>query len=335
MPNKQRTIPIVILQLEALARRLPSTHPQMKNIQDQLGRRKAGYRGEIILDKYTAHLPLSQKHFILQDLRLPLSHASFFQIDSLLVTPRFFLPFEAKHISGSLLFDRFQLIRTLDEKEDSFPDPILQVKNHQYFLKSLMKKYAVPILPSESFVVVTQSQAKILSNPQYPEVAQMVIRPPAILHKWRRVDKKFSKPILTTKELEDFSTLLIDLHRPEESDILALFNLSKKEIIQGIYCSECQQFSVKRIRRYWRCSLCEQRKTAEFIQALIDYRLLMETSITNREFRSFFQIQSRHMAAAMLKSLHLPTKGQYKDQQYLLDLNHLLNLKENNYGKST
>lgn len=58
MNYKERTVPIVILICEALLRRLLEIHPARALIQEELGRRIAGYRGELILDRYTNQLPL-------------------------------------------------------------------------------------------------------------------------------------------------------------------------------------------------------------------------------------------------------------------------------------
>ncbi len=47
---KERHIPLAILKLEALLRRLPSNHSKIPQIKDELGKRMAGFKGEVSLD---------------------------------------------------------------------------------------------------------------------------------------------------------------------------------------------------------------------------------------------------------------------------------------------
>ena len=50
MIKKKRKIPRSILKLQALLRRLPTHHPQLPLINEDLKRRTAGYKGECSLD---------------------------------------------------------------------------------------------------------------------------------------------------------------------------------------------------------------------------------------------------------------------------------------------
>ncbi|OAK73846.1 hypothetical protein ABB05_05255 [Lederbergia galactosidilytica] len=319
-------MPIVILILEALQKRLLENHPAGVPINEELGRRYAGYRGEQILDYYTKYLPLQKHHFIFHDLRLPISSEAFFQIDTLILTPYYLLVFEGNHMAGKLFFEPKQLIRELNNMEESFPDPIVQVKNQQYFLKLLLKKYSFPFLPSDAFVVITNPKSIILLNPDYKEVLEKVIRPQALRFNFELLEKKYVNSILSHNELEKISEVLLQLHTPDEPDVLAQYGLNKSEIIPGIYCEKCGQFSVNRIKRFWRCHICNKKAEKAFIQALIDYRLLISTTITNREFRQFFGVDSIHVASKMLNSLNLPTRGERRHRKYELSLVYLLSL---------
>ena len=50
MIEKERTIPRIILILQALLRRLPLHHPKITVISEELGKRMAGFKGEKTLD---------------------------------------------------------------------------------------------------------------------------------------------------------------------------------------------------------------------------------------------------------------------------------------------
>lgn len=321
--KKKRQIPSLILKLETLLKRTSIMDPKRKLLEEELSKRYAGYRGEQVMDYYLEHLPNEEGRLIFQDLRLPISEKAYFQIDNLLIAPSYFLIFEGKNITGNLFFEREQLLRTLDEKVDSYPDPILQVENQQYFLKILLGKKGVPFLPSDSFVVVTNSKSIIKPNPHYSKATQKIIRPPGIRSEIEKMAIKHQKMILDKKELERLSKVLLKLHVEEDQDILNMYQMSEKELMKGLFCEECIGFSIVRNNRTWMCSICLKIDNQALIKGLMDYRLLFGTQITNSKFRRFFGIESSHMASKMLRSLNLPSDGSYKQRSYKLSLKDL------------
>ncbi|MFX3623267.1 MAG: nuclease-related domain-containing protein [Ectobacillus sp.] len=132
---KERKKPVKIQKLEALLRRLPPQHPKQKEIEENLAKSLSGYRGEQSLDYYLSFLPPKQQ-LILHDLRLK-ENGRYFQIDTLILTKAFILIIEAKNIAGTIFFDTafHQLIRTIDGKEEAFPDPIMQITRQKQQLQ--------------------------------------------------------------------------------------------------------------------------------------------------------------------------------------------------------
>lgn len=118
---KGRTIPLINLILEALCRRLPLNFPKYQQISEELGRRQAGYQGEIALDYYLRLLPIN-KYLILHDLNLPDGDYNC-QIDTLLLTPEFALIIEVKNMTGKLIFDteNEQYTQINNDKEKGYP----------------------------------------------------------------------------------------------------------------------------------------------------------------------------------------------------------------------
>jgi hypothetical protein len=85
---KKRTPPLKLLQTEALLDRLkPPNHPKRSLIEQDLKKRKAGYKGEITVDYHLSFLT-DKKYLIFNDVRLPLAPDYFQMIVfwSLLVT---------------------------------------------------------------------------------------------------------------------------------------------------------------------------------------------------------------------------------------------------------
>ncbi|MBS4204485.1 nuclease-related domain-containing protein [Lederbergia citrea] len=327
MIKKMREMPVIILKLEALLRRLSLKHQRRKSIEEELAMRYAGFRGEQALDYHIAQIP-QKNHFIFQDLRLPLSKDSFFQIDILLLSQQYFIILEAKNIAGTIFIDQNQLLRTLDEKEDSYPNPIQQVENQQYNLDELIENHCKIKLPSTSFVAMTNPSSIIKPNPQYSAVAKNVIRPAAIRQRFGDVNNSYQKELIEKKEMQKLSRLLIGMHTPSDPDILKQFQIGKGEILTGIYCDQCNNLSMTKRQRVWDCTICSYTSKNAHIQALIDYRLLIGPTISCKQCSSFFQISSS-ISSKLLRSLNLNFFGEGKNRAYKLELEDLQKLIKN------
>ncbi|MCR2821505.1 nuclease-related domain-containing protein [Lederbergia panacisoli] len=322
MAKKIRTIPLIIFMLEALLRRLPQNHLKRGDIEEELSRRWAGFRGEQSLDYYVEGLLGRGQYVVFHDLRLPISDEKFFQINTLILTSSYFIILERKNMLGELFFDPNQLERKLDDKVDIFPNPILQAENQQYFLTALLEKHAVPRLPNTSFVVITNPKSIIKPNPNYPAVSQKVIRPPNIRSKLEMVSNKYSNPVLDKKDIQRITRLLLKLHTPAWPNV-ERFGITEDELLPGMYCDECKQLSIKRKGKSWVCEICDRKDKSALRNALIDYVLLVGSKITNSKFRKFVGISSVHVASKILKSLNLLYKGDRRHRKYELKLDNL------------
>ncbi|MBS4199944.1 NERD domain-containing protein [Bacillus sp. FJAT-49732] len=322
MFKKLREIPIKILILEALLRRLSFTHPKRNLLQEELSKGYAGYRGEQSMDYFLAQLP-QDNLLIFQDLRLPLAGNTYFQIDILLITPSFFIIYEGKNILGHLYFDFNQLIRTLDDQEEMFLDPIVQVQNQQYHFENLIKKYFNKQLPNTSFVVVTNSSSKIEINPDYRLAFEKVIRTPAILQKTLHYSRKNNKEIFDKKDMQKLSRILLKLHTPAFPNVLEQFQITDDEILSGIYCESCQSLTIVKSYRKWLCTNCGQENNTAFIHALIDFYLLKGKTITNQQCKDFLQLSSSSISSKLLRTLNLSFIGTYRNRAYNLSLSDL------------
>ncbi|WP_180968208.1 nuclease-related domain-containing protein [Cytobacillus massiliigabonensis] len=114
---KERTIPIKIQKIEALLRRIPKSHWKRAEMEADLAKRWAGFRGEQTLDFPLSKL-LEKDFMIFHGLRLS-NGKHFFQIDTLLLTTYFALVLEVKNYTGTLYFDPLlnQLIQTTPNRK--------------------------------------------------------------------------------------------------------------------------------------------------------------------------------------------------------------------------
>ena len=120
----------------------------------------------------------------------------------------YFLIVEVKNIAGTLLFDNHfnQMIRILDNKEEGFPDPLLQVKHQEMQLKDWLKSYKYPPIPVESIVVISNPSTIIKSTNSY---LQNIIHSAKLPSKIRELNHKFNNEIINEKELSEIISQII------------------------------------------------------------------------------------------------------------------------------
>lgn len=321
--KKKRGVSIEKEKLTSLLRRLLKSHPSWYQVEAQLARCNAGIYGEQSLDYYLSHIP-HEELFIFQSLRLPLPDGSYYQIDFLLLSPETILLLEAKNLKGRILVEENQLIRELPEITESFSNPIQQVSNQLFHLMRLLRSFSFPIPPTASFVVFTHQSSIILPNPNYPAVAKQVIRPDAIRQRVDNFYRQHPKRIFTRKDMLQLSQLLINLHTPDNPDVMKKYKVDKAELLSGVYCEGCKSFSIVK-KRVWICQRCQKVDDTAPIHALIDYYYLVGPEITNRECREFLQISSSSVVKKFLSELNLKVIGKGRTIRYLLCIKTLRN----------
>ncbi|WP_345242200.1 nuclease-related domain-containing protein [Pontibacillus salipaludis] len=311
MNVKERRVPPIILQEQALLRRLPHLHPKRGDIEKSLIKRWAGYRGEQSLDYELKILPYREYH-IFHDLRLRV-YGSSFQIDTLILTPQVGFIIEVKNIAGilSLDGDEGQFLRTLYGKKERLPNPLAQVKAQTEKLKQWLhfqKIYSYPIHP---LIAIANTGARLdFMNTSVPvthlEETVEMIKSLYIQYETRR-----------SFDLKTISQPLLQNHLPLHSNITSAYSISSSEILKGIQCPGCHQYSMLRVRRLWECPSCNHRSSQAHRQAIADYFLLLNSTLTNKECCTFFELPSQQIVTKLLKRLNLPYTGLTKGRKYL------------------
>ena len=311
---KERTKPLVMLILEALLRRLPHNHQKYQQIFEELGRRQAGYIGEKSLDYYYRDLP-HQKYMILHDLNLPDGDYNC-QIDTLLLTPEFALAIDVKNMVGKLLFDteNEQFIQIKDGIEKGYPYPIAQGERHQKYLQKLLAANHFPPVPVEYLVVISNSYTTYaVTGKNTHKVKPQVCKADVFLNKITLLEKQYSTPHLTTKDLRKLCRLLVKMNTVPTSYVLNKYDIKRSDLIPGVHCPSSSNHILIRKNQNWYCSICDTFSKDAHLDALKDYFLLFGPTITNKQFREFTHIESRHLAKRLLQScnLHYFGKNRY------------------------
>jgi hypothetical protein len=314
---KERTIPLKIKVGEALLRRFPNDQLFREELQEELDKRWAGYRGEQSLDHYLSLLD-EKKFLIFHDLNLPRGENTF-QIDTLLLSPHLAIIIEVKNIAGTLFFDQVfhQLIRTNENgKEEGFPDPITQASLHELQLKQFLEKYNLPQVPIEYAVVICNKYSILKTNPGHRRIFQKVFKAPRLMNRIHDLEMQYPKEVLSSKELRKISRFLLKKNTPPRKLFLDRYLISKKQLKTGIHCPSCFHIPMNRIKRQWHCPACNTFSKDAHIYSLYDYFLLIDSKITIQQFREFAHLKSRDVASRLLASTNFPSTGTTKDRYY-------------------
>jgi hypothetical protein len=294
---------------------LPTNFSSREEIEADYKRRRAGYRGEQSLEYHLSFLA-EEEYFIFHDLRLPLNN-SFFQIDTLLVTPHYALIIEAKNIAGTLLFDTTfnQLIRTFQDKEEGFKDPISQVKRQTFQLEKWLEQNQF-ILPIESLIVISNPSSIIKSDTQAAarQIQKQVIHVEFLLSHLQKLTSQ--KPTHDKRSLKKLHRLLLKQHSPPSFDIEATYQISPSTILKGVQCSHCYQIPMRRETAKWHCPFCKMTSKDAHIQAIQDYFLLISPTISSGDAAEFLRISSIDLAYRLLSSMNFSHSGKTKGRVY-------------------
>ncbi|CAM3477509.1 nuclease-related domain-containing protein [Cytobacillus oceanisediminis] len=315
MTLNKRTSPDFIQSLQALLRRLPGNHPKRALIEKDLAKRKAGYRGEEAVEYFIKSLT---EFTVIHDIRL-YSGTEFFQIDTLLLSPSFILILEIKNISGTIFFDPTfnQLIQTKQDNEKGFLDPLIQARRQQKELTKWLIDLKVNI-PIEYLVVISNPSTVIKTSSYHKNALDRVLHASHILKRIDKLKVKYPEEKLTAKEIRKVSKTIVKKHNPANYSVLKYYDLQEKDIITGIQCHSCSKFTVERVRGTWKCAACNTVDKEAHIKTLQDYFYLIDSSITNHQFRSFTYLSSSNIAKKLLTGMKLPYSGSFKNRTYHL-----------------
>ncbi|RSD25120.1 nuclease-related domain-containing protein [Mesobacillus subterraneus] len=312
MIGKKREYPQDILILEAVSRRFPQKRAELEK---KLYRKRAGYKGETILDYHLAQIDHSEM-VILHDLRIPIN-ATHFQIDTLILTSCFILIIDSKYLAGTLIFlpEFDQMLRIQNDIEESFPDPILQAKTQVSQLRTYLKKHHYTPPPLEHLVAISNSQSIIKNPTNNREVSSRVFRSSSVAFKIPPFYQKHTNCHLTQNDLKKISRQLVKSHEPFLPDIHSM-SLPFDQILQGVQCIACEVFGMDYHQGKWHCRSCGHNSADAHIQALKDYFLIFGPEITNKQFREFMKINSPSTAKRILASIDLVCTGTNKGRTY-------------------
>lgn len=319
MIDKERKIPYKVMVLEVLLGRLALNHPNRSYIEGELGKATAGWRGEQAIDYYLTFLP-KEKYRILHDLRLEDNEKRFFQIDTILLSRKYYVILEVKNMAGNLFFNNNpqQLVQTLNNEEKAYQCPIMQVERQRLQLLAFLRSFQLPEVPIFVLVVSSHANTVIKIAPNFKKANQCVIQTAALPEKMNSIEVNVQEDKLTEKELKKVSRLLIKHHQPLKPNYLETYKILQSEILSGVHCPNCSQLPMQRKRGTWYCPSCQHSSKNAHLAAIHDYSVLISSTITNQQLRGFLHLPSPSVASKILSSLTFKKSGILKGSHYLL-----------------
>jgi Nuclease-related domain len=318
---KPRGVPLTMQKLQALLYRLPESHPSRHEIEQEYSRRKAGFKGELETDYFLSLLP-EEDYLIFGSIRLPYG-SNYFQIDTLLLSPRFAILVETKNLAGDLFFDpeSNQLIKTVNGKEEVMSDPVLQVKRQKYQFKRWLSQILPNNLPLEHIVANSNHTAKLRTKPGAESIFKEVMVGGNLLFRISEMEATHKKQQLTPAQLDKLKERLLNEHQPLIQEILNQYSIQRQQIITGVRCPKCNHIAMIWIGGVWNCSKCDHCSKTAHLNTIKDYVLLYNTPFKNSQIREFLNIPSVHVTYRLLSKANLPSTGKKRHRTYHLELN--------------
>ncbi len=331
---KKREKSLTIRKTEALRRRILTKHPIYDAVEENYRLLTSGYNGEKSLDYYLKFFP-DKNYNIINGLRLPdYSTNTYFEIDSLIISPHYVLDVDAKNHKGELHFDHHfeQMHQTYDNIKKTYTCPLTQLSRHRLQLKRLLDANKITVPPIDSLVVITNPSTSISVSDYHPG-AKNIIRAPSLISKMDQFEKKHKKVVLEKKEIQKLVRLLKKLHTPLDKNILQTFRIQASDLINGVFCPVCDALPMKHSQGKWCCTNCGHTSNDAHLRAILDYFLLIDNSITNKKLREFLLLPSRTTATRILRSMGLEKTGEKKGTKYHIPVEELLEMCRDLYVK--
>lgn len=316
---KQREIPLELEQLEALVGRLPPNHLSYEKVDQDFLRMRSSVRGEREIEFALQFLDKS-KYLILNNLRLA-DNNGYFQIDSLLLHKSFIVILEVKNWYGTVFFgENGQVTRVGDTgNEQGFPNPIPQAKLQKLRLRKWLNLYGFIDPVIDYFVVISFPTTIIKSSSAKHSIPSKVIHNSDLLFRILSLEDDHNSSTYNMQQLQQLSNDLIQAHTPVNRNILDKYQLSKGELIKGVFCPYCIDIQMTREKQTWYCAKCHNTSANAHYRALNDYKLLIDDYISNREARDFLQVQSPDVVKYMLQRAGFKKEGNTSNTIYQLD----------------
>ncbi|MBU9710308.1 nuclease-related domain-containing protein [Evansella tamaricis] len=226
---KPRSKPLELIMMEYLSYRMEFSQSQKRH----LYRLNSGYEGEVRLDQWYDNCP--DHWLVLNDLWLKNSTESYFQIDSLLITPRTAFVLDAKNNYGEhhLLDDRWY--RCSDSKEWT-TNPLTQQKRCETSFRQILQNSGTSF-PIVSKLVFVNQEFTLYNTPQ----GLPLLLPTQIKSFFENMKMNDPGPAKPTQNQIKLANYICTVHM-DKSPYSNLPGYDFEGLKKGLLCENCKSF---------------------------------------------------------------------------------------------
>lgn len=315
MIMKEKTSSLKAIGLEALLRRLPENHSRFADLKNELRKHRAGDNGEKILANIFQKYQFPFEHYIFHDLNL--QSTGKFQIDTLFLFKQGAAILEMKNIAGRINFaeKHNQITRTLENGQvDSFECPSIQLERNKMMLEDWFHTHHMAI-PIYQAVVFPRPQQQF-ENLRKDLTLLFPLEIPIYL---RRINSLH--PTTDSLQLKDIAKKLSDAHREYDPFPLThTYGIHPSELLTGVCCIQCSSKEMQPIYNGWACQQCRNVDPHAHVQTLVEYFMLIDYRISNKECRRFLRLDCPQKAKRILGQLGISNIGEKRGRLYVANL---------------
>ncbi|WP_106496245.1 NERD domain-containing protein [Lentibacillus sp. Marseille-P4043] len=302
---RRRPKPLPLEKLEALIPRIPPHFKQLPELQQDVARRLKGYIGEKKVDHHLDQL--AHRYTILHDVCLKTRNGKTFQIDTIVIAQHAIFLIDSKNYTGTITFDTIlkQFTRDDGDKETGYRYPITQAENHYLQIENWLHDHHLPNVPIHFFIAIAEPSTVIKVIGDKQDIARVVMHGDHVPMKLMEMDAEYARNNSARLPSRKIGEGILRECQEFDVDILSQYGIKKQDIKPGVRCPSCGQLGMRRIYGKWKCDYCKKTFKKANLNALSDYRLLIEPWITNQECRRFLNLNSRSVATRILKASNL------------------------------
>ncbi|WP_166786754.1 nuclease-related domain-containing protein [Jeotgalibacillus salarius] len=303
---------------ELLSRHLPENLPAKTSLLKEASIIRAGEFGEKLIDQLL--LPFGSDEFLIGlNLTFPFDGETI-QIDHLVLTPSFALTIETKHIKGHVKLDLENEQMYRHEPDGSIftsTHPPLQAERHRKGLLQIFNKMNVD-LPVYSLIPFTHSTVHLEAVGSYTVLPQEICRSGRFTMKLRELCESGLPQKISPLALPQIADTLKTYTVNEKIyHTLDRFNISKSQLIPGVWCHFCSELSCIWTGRRFRCQLCREPNDETYQDTLFVYLTFVSESIANKQARIMLNLTRPGtarilMLKAGLEPFHKTSKRFYR-----------------------
>lgn len=311
---KEKSAPLNLYGLLALEKRLDPGGENYSYIQRKRLSAQAGIGGEEMLHRAFMLNKFNHKYEIIHDLHLDAN--SKFQIDTVYLTPSYFMVLEMKNIAGTIRFETNprQMKRKLPTGQiDAYDCPGIQLEKNILLLKEWLfdRGFEIPVYGA---VVFARSSTIFENEPPFKVMFPSEL--PVYLRKIHQPGKE-----LDTGSFRKLAQELVESHVDfNPFPICKSYKIEPQKIFTGVECKQCMVLGMKKSKKGWICSSCGYTDRNAHHDAIVEWFMLFGGELTNRECRRFLHIDNMQTATRILNDMQLKKGGKFKTQTYSFDL---------------